>query len=104
MKGAVVGLHPSYSFSYAPGVVLEVESESSVRVRFYDGTEGRLSKEEVYHLSVAKFERDIEYIVKCEDQWVNQAVVARNDDTGVYQLGEYLIFSHLSNLKHHVLL
>ena len=86
----MIALHPNYTFSYAPGVVLETESTRFMQVRFYDGHEARVPRDELYHLPAAKFELDVAYIVKSEDQWVGQAVVARNDDTGVYQLGKWL--------------
>ena len=41
-KDAVVALHPSYTFSFAPGVVLKVETSDTLKVRFYDGAEATL--------------------------------------------------------------
>ena len=49
----------------------------------------RLPREEVYHLKHQKFERDVQYILMLEDQWVGKAVVYRNKDTGTYQLGKF---------------
>ncbi len=43
----MVALHPHYSFSYAPGVVLSVQSESDITVRLYDGAETQLPRDEV---------------------------------------------------------
>ena len=37
---------------------------------------------------LGKFERDVQYILMLEDQWVGKAVVYRNKDTGTYQLGK----------------
>ena len=87
-KDAVVAMHPNYSFSYAPGVILEVSSDLWMNVRFYDGQEARLPRDEVYRLPVEKFEFDVAYILKCEERWVGQAVVARNDKTATFQLGQ----------------
>ncbi len=84
----MVSLHPHYSFSYAPGVILSVDSDLWVQVRLYDGSQVRLPREEVYHLKQQKFERDVQYILMLEDQWVGKAVVYRNKDTGTYQLGK----------------
>ena len=84
-------MHPNYMFSYAPGVVTDVDSDLHMNVRFYDGAEARLPREEVYKIFPDKFEYDVAYILKCEEQWVGQAVVYRNDDTGVFQLGMYKI-------------
>ena len=93
-KDAVIALHPSYSFSYAPGVVLEVGSDLWTKVRFYDNAEARLPREEVYKIPNLKLETDVAYIVKREDQWVGQPVVARNDETGFFQLGKSKCPSH----------
>ena len=41
-KDTVVALHPEYSFSYAPAVVLAIESPDWLRIRFYDGVEASL--------------------------------------------------------------
>ena len=86
---AVVALHPNYSFSYAPGAVLDVSSDLWMTIRFYDGQEAHLPRDEVYRLPTEKFEFDVAYILKCEEQWVGQAVVARNDKTAMFQLGQY---------------
>ena len=88
---AVVALHPDFSFSYSPGVVVGVtdQSEKRFRVRLYNGTEHALSHDDVYLLANKnKYSLDVAYIRLCEDQWVGQAVVFRNADTGSYQLGE----------------
>ena len=37
-----MALHPSYTFSFAPGVVLKVETSDTLKVRFYDGAEATL--------------------------------------------------------------
>ncbi|XP_013387557.1 von Willebrand factor A domain-containing protein 3B [Lingula anatina] len=87
-RGTVVARHPSFSFSYAPAVVLSLYQDLQMTVRFYDGTEAKLPYEEVYRLAPEKFEHDVDHILKCEDQWVGQAVVARNDLIGTYHLGE----------------
>ena len=42
VKDTVIALHPDYSFSYAPAIVLEVESADVLRLRFYDGKETSL--------------------------------------------------------------
>ncbi len=88
-KDAVIALHPSYSFSYAPGVVLEVGADLWTQVRFYDGAQANLPREEVYKIPGKKFETDVAYIVRCEDQWVGQPVVARNEESGYFQLGRW---------------
>lgn len=83
-KDAVVALHPHYNFSYAPGKVLEVYQDLHMKIRFYDGEESTLPREEIYKLTTDKFEHDVNYIVECETRWVGQAVVGRNDDNGTY--------------------
>ncbi|EDV24931.1 uncharacterized protein TRIADDRAFT_56355 [Trichoplax adhaerens] len=84
---AIIGLHPSYNSSYAPGVILAVAVDYSVHVRFYDLKEAHLPREEVYYISNGVFERDVAYIQEKEDQWINRPVVARNDKDGYYHLG-----------------
>lgn len=84
-KDAVVALHPHYNFSYAPGMVLEVYQDLHMKVRFYDGDESTLPREEIYKLTPEKFEHDVNYIVECETRWVGQAVVGRKDENGTYQ-------------------
>ena len=88
-EDAVVALHPNYSYSYTPGVVIAVRADHMIRVRLYDGAETQLSRDEVYFINKNKFELDVQYIIMCEDQWVGKAVVYRNIDTGTYQLGKY---------------
>ncbi|CAH1267973.1 VWA3A [Branchiostoma lanceolatum] len=83
----IIGLHPSYSFSYAPGVVLEVLPDLWTVVRYYDGAEAKVPREEVYKMVTEKFEKDVAYILQCEDSWVGHAVVARDDNDGAYHLG-----------------
>jgi hypothetical protein len=51
-----------------------VYSDQQIVVRFYDGKESELPREEVYRLSPEKFEAD----------------VARNDETGKFLLGQYI--------------
>ena len=63
-------------------------------VRFYDGREDVIPREEVYYLSHEKFSADVDYIVHCEESLVGKAVVARNDTDGLFYLGEFL-YSHL---------
>ncbi|CAH1777455.1 unnamed protein product [Owenia fusiformis] len=86
-KDPVIGLHPSYAFSYAPGIIVETHKDLWNTIRFYDGTEAKTPREETFKISREKFEFDVAYILSCEDQWVGQAVVARNDATGTYHLG-----------------
>ena len=88
-KDPVVALHPHYSFSYAPGIVLEVYQNLQMKIRFYDGEEDKLPREEIYKLTPEKFEQDVNYIIECETRWVDQAVVARDDRMGSYHLGIY---------------
>lgn len=89
----VVALHPDYSFSYAPGIVLKVYQNLEMKIRFYDGQvlEEKLPREEIYKLTQEKYEHDVNYIVQCETRWVEQAVVARDDRMGSYHLGNFIL-------------
>ncbi|XP_028400268.1 von Willebrand factor A domain-containing protein 3B-like [Dendronephthya gigantea] len=84
---AVIALHPNFSFSYAPGVVVNVNNDMLFSVRFYDGREDVIPREEVYYLSHEKFSAAVEFIVHCEERLVGMAVVARNDTDGLFYLG-----------------
>ncbi|XP_064636642.1 von Willebrand factor A domain-containing protein 3B-like isoform X2 [Lineus longissimus] len=86
IKDAVIALHPSFAYSYCPGVVMKVFPDLWLLIRFYDGQEARLPREEVYRITPDKFEYDVAFILQREDQWVGQAVVARDDTTGLYHL------------------
>lgn len=59
------------------------------QVRYYDGIEAMVPREELYLLTPDKFESDCAYILGCEESMVGQAVVARNDDDGTFHLGKY---------------
>ena len=76
-----------------------MQSDNTFRVRLYDGAETQLPRDEVYFLDKNKFELDVQYIVRCEDQWVGKAVVYRNSDTGTYQLGMYVILNHPASVR-----
>ncbi|KAI0238962.1 hypothetical protein LSAT2_010272 [Lamellibrachia satsuma] len=86
-EDTVIALHPSYSFSYTPAVVLRVTPDHWVEVQCYDGTEAKLPRDEVFRIPPEKFRSDISYIQTIEQDWVGQAVVARNDESGTFHLG-----------------
>jgi hypothetical protein len=85
---AVIAIHPLYSNSYAPGIIMGSFDTFNVTVRFYDGTEGAVGIEDVYFIGLCKFEADVAEIVKLESELVNKKVVARNTFTGRYELGK----------------
>ena len=58
-----------------------------MKVRFYDGDEAKIPRDEAFKLTTEKFEHDVNYIIECETRWVGQAVVARDDRYGTYHLG-----------------
>ena len=74
-------------------------------MRFYDGEENTLPRDEIYKLTTEKFEYDVNYIIECETRWVGQAVVSRDDRTGTYHLGkmfeqiQFQIIIHCFNTK-----
>ena len=69
------------------GVVIGLEDDNMHQVRYYDGIEAMVPREELYMLSTDKFETDCAYILACEESLVGQAVVTRNDDDGTFHLG-----------------
>ena len=84
---SVIALHPNYAYSYAPGVVVKVLPGLWSQVKFYDNCEEKLPREEVYRVPKAKADLDIAYISQCEKRWIGKIVVARNDENGLFQLG-----------------
>ncbi|MEE6470504.1 hypothetical protein FKM82_008988 [Ascaphus truei] len=84
----VIGPHPLHCGCYCPGVVLKVMPGLNLVIQYYDHVEALVPREQVYSTSPEKFERDIAYIRKCEERWVGQPVVARNDETGTFHLAE----------------
>lgn len=84
----VVALHPNYNFSYAPGLVISVNNNLTLLIRFYDCTEELVAKEECYKIPSFKFENDVDKIVRLEKEWVGETVIARNNHTFVYELGK----------------
>ena len=72
------------------GVVVNMNNHMLFSVRFYDGREDIVPREEVYFLSHEKFSADVEFIVRCEESLVGKAVVARNDADGLFYLGKFL--------------
>lgn len=85
----VVALHPEFTFSYCPGRAKSI-SKDSVTVEFYDNQESSVALEDVYLIPGDKYDYDVKNIVACEERWVGQVVVARDDDSGLFFLGEFL--------------
>ncbi len=84
----VVALHPHYQNSYAPGQIVSInDSRCKVTVRFYDYTESIISSEEVFRLHIIKFQNDIDFINYLESKWIGQTVLARNNETNIYEIG-----------------
>ncbi|XP_039600619.1 von Willebrand factor A domain-containing protein 3B-like [Polypterus senegalus] len=80
----VISLHPLYPDCYCPGVILKVLPDLRLEVRYYDGAEALVPREKLFLISQEKFEVDVAYLLKCEEKWVGQPVIARNDETGTY--------------------
>ncbi len=84
----MVGLHPDYESSYAPGQVEKIsDDQNKILVKFYDFVEAVLIRQEVFKLPTIKFQIDVDMIIKLEEKWVGEVVVARNNLTNVYELG-----------------
>ena len=70
-------------------------NSSAYHIRFYDGTEGLLSKTEAHFVEHEKFENIVDYILKLEERWKGETIIARDDQTGTYRLGKKIsIFSN----------
>ena len=83
---------------FCSGVVVSIEDDLLYRVRFYDGQEDVIPREEVYYLTQEKFSNDVAYIVRCEESLVGQTVVARNDVDGLFYLGEHWFLMKIKDL------
>lgn len=99
----VIGLHPSYVFSFAPAEVLGVFSNHCVKVEFYDGVIGELGPDDVYKISKLKQEQVVDYIKMRERLMIGKTVVARDDTTGLYKLGRWKLFLSLDNWRQNII-
>ena len=77
---------PKACVNYFLGTVLQMDV-NGLYVRHYDGIESVVPREETYLLTPEKFESDCAYILQCEERLVGQAVVARNEQDGMFHLG-----------------
>jgi len=66
-----------------------VFDDYSCSVKFYDDTRSIIEREDVFITDLDTYERDVAYIQKCEEELVGQAVVARDNQSGNYNLGEF---------------
>jgi hypothetical protein len=85
----VVAMHPQYRSSYAPGEIVSLvpKDRTKLIVKFYDSSEWSVSRSKVFKLPAIKFTQDVDDINKLEESWLGQTVVARNDNSKVYQSG-----------------
>ncbi|KAM4702020.1 von Willebrand factor A domain-containing protein 3B [Discoglossus pictus] len=84
----VLGPHPLHDGAFCPGVVLEIMPDFKLVIQYYDHTENVVLREQLYLTSPERYERDTANISECEERWVGQPVVARNDETGTFHLAE----------------
>ncbi|KAJ8351781.1 hypothetical protein SKAU_G00232570 [Synaphobranchus kaupii] len=84
VEDPVIGAHPLYSDRYCPGVVLTITEDLQTKLRYYDGSEVLVSREQLFLIPAQKFQTDVAYMLECEERWVGQLVVARSDHTGTY--------------------
>lgn len=60
---------------------------SKLLVKFYDYEESVVVRNEVYKLPRLKYQLDVTNIINLEKRWIGQTVVARNNFSNVYELG-----------------
>nr|XP_033805407.1 von Willebrand factor A domain-containing protein 3B [Geotrypetes seraphini] len=89
-EDSVIGLYPSQPDTYCPGIVLRVLPDLKLEVRYYDAVEALVPRDLVYLISPTNFEQDVNYILECEERWVGQPVVARDDETGMFHLAKVM--------------
>ena len=90
VEHTVVAKHPNYQATYAPGVIVKISSDKVYLVRFYDGTEGIISKAEAHYVEPERFEKIVDFILNLEQRWIGETIVARDDHTGIYKLGKVI--------------
>ncbi|XP_072258559.1 von Willebrand factor A domain-containing protein 3B [Pyxicephalus adspersus] len=86
----VIGPYPLRPGSYCPGVIVKCTPDLKVVVQYHDNSEAIVSREQVYLISPDKHESVTAYILHCQERWVGQPVVARNDETGTFHLAQVL--------------
>ncbi|KAG8452170.1 hypothetical protein GDO86_004097 [Hymenochirus boettgeri] len=84
----VIGPNPLHERHYCPGIVIKVMPDLKLVIQYYDKNEELVPREKVYLTSPERFARDSAYILECEERWVGQPVIARNDLTGTFHLAE----------------
>ncbi|XP_029459172.1 von Willebrand factor A domain-containing protein 3B [Rhinatrema bivittatum] len=87
---SVIAQYPPHPNFYCPGVVLRVMPELNLEVRYYDTVEALVPRELGYLIPMKKFEQEANYILECEERWIGQPVVARDDETGMFQLAKVM--------------
>ena len=93
----MIGLHPHYENSYAPGQVIKSQiSKQKVTIRFYDYIEHTVPSEEAFKLHIIKFQNDIDTINYLESKWIDQYVLARNNETNLYEPGNHNFIYYLT--------
>ncbi|XP_069057727.1 uncharacterized protein [Pleurodeles waltl] len=84
---AVVCPYPMIDVQYCPAEVLQDLPLMWLKVRYYDGTEGYVAREETYVISDTKKEEITAEIISQEESIIGRTVVARNDKDGLYYIG-----------------
>ncbi|XP_069486433.1 uncharacterized protein [Ambystoma mexicanum] len=84
---AVICPYPVIDVQYCPAVVLHDIPMMWLQVRYYDGTEGYVPREETYGIDDAKMRETVAQIQQYEEAVIGRTVVARNDKDGTYYLG-----------------
>lgn len=86
----VIGPHPLLPGSYCPGLIVRCTLDLKVAIQYYDDSEAIAPREQVYLINPDKYERATAYILQCQERWVGQPVIARNDENGTFHLAEIL--------------
>lgn len=88
----MIAPHPHYEKSFAPGQVIKKHNnKGQVSVRLYDYIENTVDNEDVYKLHILKFQTDIDTINYLECKWIGQTVLARNNETNLYEAGRWIM-------------
>lgn len=85
----VLAMHPHHENCYAPGQVIKVSNDlDRYLVRFYDFVESVVHVDDCHHFHKIKFQNDINHIISLEKKFIGKYAVARNSNTGSYDIGK----------------
>lgn len=87
-KDCLIAPHPNYYYSYAPAILLSLNSDpDTALIKFYDGLKCHTKVEDIFKIGLCKFEYDVAYILNREKNWVKKKVIAFNHEERNFEEG-----------------